>query len=664
MLDTAVSRRTELLLLSLLLIVAGILRMGWPGLTEFKADEARLLGLALDMTAGQFALRGISSSVGFPNFPASVWVYSLPLFIWPHPYAATIFTGLLNTLAVGAAYWFVRRYWGVSAALAATLMLAVSPWAIIFSRKIWAQNLLPLFVMGWALGAALALVERKPRFIWLHFICMALAIQIHLAAVALVPATLLLLIIFRKRARWKTVFAGAALAALTALPFVIYLEKTLVETGLPSSLSTETTTVFAFDSINFTSMLSLGTYIHSLAGPAAFEAYLAQLPPLTWVYLLWGALILGGILWLVWQIWRNWQAQTSQVGVILLVWLLIPPLVFLWQATPVFLHYFIATLPAQYMIAGIFFSRIPYFVLRIRPQLTPYAIRNTRLIGWAILLATAVFQLYAIITLHTFLARNNTPGAFGTPLAHKLDAVEQAKTLLEKTAAAEILAVGPGEFPKTDDFPAVYDVLLRGTPHRFVDMGRDALFPAQNAAVILHGKEIEDVWTGDLYLETAVTVTEFPLRPGEGFLYVLELAGSSKPQPETAVDPPYLLANWVNMLGHDQPQRVDSEKAVWQIHWRTGDNPDPANYQFFNHLLDNSGQRVSQLDAPAFWPAQWQAGDALISRFLMPWPDSASVPLTMRVGMYRYPSLENVPLLDAAGNPYTDAADFTITKDP
>ena len=76
-----------------------------------------------------FPLRGISSSVGFPNFPMSVWLYALPLFISPHPYAATLFTGLLNTLSVAASYWLVRRYWGPTAAIAAALLYATNPWA-------------------------------------------------------------------------------------------------------------------------------------------------------------------------------------------------------------------------------------------------------------------------------------------------------------------------------------------------------------------------------------------------------------------------------------------------------------------------------------------------------------------------------------------------------
>jgi 4-amino-4-deoxy-L-arabinose transferase-like glycosyltransferase len=215
----------EYVALAIILLVAGVARMGWPGLTEFKADEARLLGLALDMAEGQFQWRGISSSVGFPNFPMSVWLYALPLIVWPHPYAATLFTGLLNTISVFGCYWLVRRYWGATAALSAALLYAVSPWAIIYSRKIWAQDLLPLFVVGWAIGAALAFVESRRRWIVVHLLCLAVAIQIHLSAVALLPATGVFLFVFRRRVNWRMVAVGALLAMMTAAPFLVYLRQ-------------------------------------------------------------------------------------------------------------------------------------------------------------------------------------------------------------------------------------------------------------------------------------------------------------------------------------------------------------------------------------------------------------------------------------------------------
>jgi hypothetical protein len=653
----------EIGLLLLILLLAGLLRMAAPGLTEFKADEARLLALALDMAQGKIALRGISSSVGFPNFPASVWIYSLPLLLWPHPYAATLFTGLLNTLAVGAAYGFVRRYWGISAALAATLMFAVSPWAVIFSRKIWAQNLLPLFVVGWAISAALALVEERPKFIWLHFLCLALAVQIHLAAVALIPATAILLLIFRRRIQWRSLLLGLLFAALTLIPFAIYLGQVPENFVLPAAIEGQTWASFAVDSIRFSTMISLGTTIHSLAGPVAFTAFLAKIPQMSPVYWIWGLLIIAGVAWLAWQAGKRWGDKRSQVGLIVLVWLFLPPLFFLWQITPVFLHYFIATMPAQYIAAGVAFSRIPHGLTRFWPTAGKGVRRAVRVGSWIMLAITILLQIGALVTLLDFLGSTATPGAFGVPLAMKLEAADSARALFTASNASEILVVAAGESPRLDAFPAEWDVLLRDMPRRFVNVERSALFPAAAAVVLLDERNGAPTGTADLYRDAASSSQEVPLRPGEGSFTILALEGQARPEPDVLVNPPYLLANWVNLLGFDQPQRLNGERGVWQIHWRTGDNPDPTHYHFFNHLLDANGKRLWQVDEPAFAPWQWTAGDTVISRFLIPWPETADSPLTMRVGMYRFPSLENVPLLDIAGNPYVDAAEFSIDNE-
>jgi 4-amino-4-deoxy-L-arabinose transferase-like glycosyltransferase len=655
------SRPVEISLVLVILLGAGLLRMGAPGMTEFKADEARLLSLALDMAQGQGpALRGISSSVGLPNFPASVWLYALPVALWPHPYAATLFTGLLATLAVAACYWFVRRYWGITAALMATLLYAASPWAVIFARKIWAQDLLPLFVMGWVIGAALAFVEERPRYLWLHFICLALAVQIHLAAAALVPATLLLLLFFRQRVRPHDVVIGGGLAALTAVPFLLYLWQTRDQLALPGAVSGGSGSGLSLQSVSDSLTISLGLGIHSLTGGKAYEAYLATMPDLTAVHIVLALLILGGSVLLAWRVWKQREQPAAQAGLIVLVWMLMPALFFLWHSTPVFLHYFIAVLPAPFIAAGIGLAALPGAVERARPG----SRRIAPLASWALAGLIVLAQVYALLSLFSFLARTATPGGFGVPLGLKLETADRARALMAQSSAAEILLAGEGEAPLVDEFPAEWAVLLRGTPHRFVDANRSALFPAQTAVVLLDSREPTPTWTGDLYQAAASSRQEIPLRAGEGSYLVLELPGSARPTPSIAFEPPYLLANWINLLGADAPQRLDEDTAVWQIHWRTGDNPDPATYHFFNHLQESSGQRLGQADEPAFSPSQWRAGDSLISRFLLPWPEMAVGPLTMRVGMYRYPSLDNVPLLDVAGNPYLDAAEIPLDNQP
>ena len=69
---------------------------------------------------------------------------------------------------------------------------------------------------------------------------------------------------------------------------------------------------------------------------------------------------------------------------------------------------------------------------------------------------------------------------------------------------------------------------------------------------------------------------------------------------------------------------------------------------------------MAQADGAAFSGYQWRAGDVIISRFLLPPTGETQPPLTMRVGMYRFPSLDNVPVLDEAANPAADAVELSL----
>ncbi|MFZ5919402.1 MAG: ArnT family glycosyltransferase [Chloroflexota bacterium] len=637
-----ISQRLERWLLAAILLLAAGLRLGWPGLTEFKADEAHMVTLALDTIQGQgLAVRGMGNSVGLPNFPMSVWLYALPLALWPHVYSATLFTGLINTLAILGCWWIVRRYWGPGAALAAALMYTVSPWAVLYSRKIWAQNLLPPWVLGWAIAGLLAFVERRRRFILLHLLCLAVAVQIHLSALALIPATALLLIIFWRRVSWTWVLIGLGLGGLTALPFAY----DLLSAGFSIHTALEATQQFQgstdLTAWRYTWLLSTGREIHSLAGPEAFRDYLATAPEMSIVHGLWAAFILAGAAWLAWRVWRDRGDKTAQAGLLILLWGLAPPLFFLRHSTPVFPHYLIAVYPAQYVAAGVALALLRRWLRRV---------------AWAALGASAIAQVWVWATLLAFVSSRATPGAAGTPLAMQLQAADLARSMLADQAAAEVLIAGPGESPDLDGFAAVYDTLLRGAAHRFIDANRSTLFPARPAVVLIDDalrQAAERYWT------VAVRAERIPLRRGEGSLWVLTLPAGAMPEAAFRIEPTPQLANGVRLLGYDAPTPNGDGTATWRLYWQVGAASE-ADYHFFNHLLDAHGQRVAQADAAAFAARQWQAGDTVISRFTLPWPAEAARPLTMRSGMYTWPDVQNVPVLDVLGKPQTDAVEITL----
>ena len=643
---TLTRQRLETGLLIAILLLAAALRMGWPGMTEFKADEARLTLLAVEMAEGtHFPSRGISSSVGFPNFPMSVWLYALPLFLWPHVYAATLFTGLLNTAAVFACYWFVRRYWGAEAALAAALMFAVSPWAIHHSRKIWAQNLLPFFVLGWGISAALTFVEKRPAFILLHLLCLAVAIQVHFAAVALAPATLIWLFLFRRRVHWRLLLLGLGLAALTAIPFIFYLAMQDASVNTVLQRAAAAGRDWNLNAWRYAWMLSSGRDIHALVGAEAFRTYRATVPNLTLAHLAWTLFIGGGLAFLGARLWLKRQApeqqQRSEVELLVLTWFLAPILFFSWPRLPVELHYLLPIYPAPYVAAGIVLAALA---------------RPWRTLAWAVLGLTTVAQVWMWANLLLFVRVQATPGGFGVPLAMQLEATGLARRIVAETGAAEVLIAGSGESPATEAFAAVYGTLLRDVPHRFVDVSRSAVFPGAASVAFLD----PGAGAGGRLYEAAATRREtVRLRQGEGALAVLALPASANPPPEHTFADPQILTNWVSFLGYDLPRVDEKGMATWRVYWNVGE-PAPVDYHIFNHLIDAHGQRVAQVDAAVFAASQWRQGDIVISHFQIPWPDNAAKPLTARTGMYSYPALEPVLLFDVAGNPYTDAVEIPL----
>ncbi len=215
----------EWLMLAAILLLAGLLRLGAPGTVEFKRDEAALSLLALDIASGRdLPLLGIGSSVGVPNSPLSAWVLAIPYALSHDPQVATAFVGLLNVAAVLGVYVLARRYYGPWAALVAGLTLAAGPWAVIYSRKLWAQDLLPSFAVAALAAGILGFLEKKRAGQLLFLPLLAVAGQIHFAALVLLPAAALLVWFGRRRlTRWF--WFSLPLALLLFAPYAFGLAR-------------------------------------------------------------------------------------------------------------------------------------------------------------------------------------------------------------------------------------------------------------------------------------------------------------------------------------------------------------------------------------------------------------------------------------------------------
>ena len=350
--------RLEILALLTILVLAAFLRLSSPGVVEFKRDEANLSYLALDFARGRsLPLLGISSSVGIPNPPISVYIFAVPYLFSSDPTVATQFVGLLNVVAVLLTYLMARRYYGAGVALLAALLYAVSPWGIIYSRKIWAQDLLPPFVLLTILTGLIAFVDGKRWAQWLCLPLLSITAQIHYSALVLmVPIAYL---VWLGRRRWTRAFALSLIPAILLLvPFLLGILSADLPSvdelaSLTASNSGGESRSLALNStmLQYAALTIAGTEIHSLAGPDAFQDYLASVPD---AYPLFGLLAWGVLLSTVWLLIRIWRREShARIDALLLLWMLTPILLFSVTWTVPYPHYLIVMMPAAFIILSV-----------------------------------------------------------------------------------------------------------------------------------------------------------------------------------------------------------------------------------------------------------------------------------------------------------------------
>jgi 4-amino-4-deoxy-L-arabinose transferase-like glycosyltransferase len=381
--DSLLIRRGEWIALALILLLAAALRLGAPGISEFKRDEANMMARALDLARGRdLPLLGLSSSVNVPNPPISVYLFAVPFVFSDSPLPATLYVGVLNVLAVLLTWALARRYLGARAALIAALLYAVSPWGAIYARKLWAQDLLPPFVVLTVFTALLGYAENRRWARIAHWPTLALTAQIHYAAASLIPLSFLTLALWPRRIRRREWLAAWLLAALTLLPAAIgaYRDGWLSPDAWRERVQTDPDhrRVVSRRALDLAWLTVAGTDIHALAGPEQFRAYRDTVPDADLLFALIPlAAMLTAVSWLgrrgiadcglriaKW-IFRHLHVpakvsassipakeETDGVRIVLAAWLIVPVLLFTWEWTEVVTHYFIPLMPAAYLLAG------------------------------------------------------------------------------------------------------------------------------------------------------------------------------------------------------------------------------------------------------------------------------------------------------------------------
>ena len=346
-------------LLASVVALAGYLRFAQLDLAEIKLDEARALLMSTKILEEDPLLtRGLSTSAGQVNSPAFLYLLAIPLIFSPEPVWVTGFIALINTAAVAGCYLLTRKWFGLGPALLASVLFALNPWAVIFSRKIWAQTSLPIFTV--ALLACLLLYQRGRRPWWgaVALLVTAIEIQLHLSAVALLPLVLFTLAtgINRRNIRHHAIGVAIFLASFAPMAYgeVMYSEVREGWGGLRGELAAG---AIDLTSLRLTRELVSGPGYPSLTGLAypQFAALPGQQSTIrSLIELVSFILVAAGTLYtLTSPFWRRRLDDWSWRRMIIGLTAATPPLIFLYHPFPLFIHYFVQIWPATFIAVGV-----------------------------------------------------------------------------------------------------------------------------------------------------------------------------------------------------------------------------------------------------------------------------------------------------------------------
>jgi hypothetical protein len=371
---------------------------------EFKPDEAETCRLALhalghvEPGVGRFfPTSGLIASVGIAFPPLFVYVLALPLAIVRDPIAAAAFIAVTNVIAVWLCYIAGTRYFSRFVGLASAALFALSPWAIIYSRKIWSPDLLPICTCAFLIALHEFLVEKRSRAaVWL-ILLVGVAVQFHFSAGLLAVLVLAAFVIGRDTLRRRHVALGVVgLAAL----YVPYLWHIAMEGHVYAAADGPNMSVARRLLTSLRDTLTVGfddRMSHVLGTQSA-----AALP----LSLAFGSISVAGLVGSC----RRWRTRPlARTRALLVVWFILPVVALTLLPIRPFDHYFIVLYP------------LPFLGLALALEALS---RRYRAWGWVALAGClAMFAVFDGQLFRTVLRNGGTPGDYGVAYKYKADAV-------------------------------------------------------------------------------------------------------------------------------------------------------------------------------------------------------------------------------------------------
>lgn len=394
-----------------ILLIAAFLRLYRIDTVAFVDDNAVVFSMARDaIIHGLWPITSNRASLGILNFPLIVYLFMLPAAISSNPLWAEVMVGLLNTMAVLLAYFFVRRYYGRLAGTIVAFFYATCVMALAYSGEIWPQSVLSPFVVLFLFCLFKGVVERCQGWFLPAILLLGILYQIHGSSLLLAGLLLAACIFAFKTIRWYEILLAIVVLGVLCSPYLFWEWQSHFSDVIILFNASKAPAHINLDAWNFyKSFLSpyiLSPYVQSTASRSDLLPtdphsvlvdtplrYLRGLLRLEYTLMLW--LFLCSLLVTALQVfwtkldhpsakkidgitnnsvgirgWLSdlWATPYRQGLLLLLIWQVLLPMSQIHHSIPLYSHYFIIFLPGQFILVGHSISKVMKFVQSYQHQ--------------------------------------------------------------------------------------------------------------------------------------------------------------------------------------------------------------------------------------------------------------------------------------------------------
>ncbi|VVC03794.1 Uncharacterised protein [Candidatus Burarchaeum australiense] len=402
-----------------ILIIAAYLRLSNLDAIEFKADEARGTIKALNIVHGtELPLVG-GMLWGFQAGPYSYYILAIPAFFTSDPRLITGFLGLLNIFAVYMCFRIGHDFFSPRVGYISAALYAVSPWAVLFSRKIWGADFqAPLvtvffyFLLMWA-------VRRKSIYFPIAVASLVFALQVHFFPLPFVFVFFIIWATLRPPISARSILVSAVVSLLIVAPY-LYNEYNLSFKNIRAMTGSHS----SFQSSNPNYAQSVLSLAWSVSAGSSLRGNLGDIWDKTgyspWVVYAISLLLLLAVPYAAISAFTLSRGTLTPIlkakpqTLIILLWFLAPPITLILREGSLFPHYLSGIFPSMFLLIGIL---LDFAATRFKKY------HGEKIIATAIILLVA-YQAHTMTNILKAISENGGATAdYGPTLKSQMDAV-------------------------------------------------------------------------------------------------------------------------------------------------------------------------------------------------------------------------------------------------